>query len=64
MCTWSLIRHLFRDMDTVSALSSPLTSLSSLDDLDDPMEGNSSREPDDLQAAQVCAPHADAADTG
>ncbi|KAF6764967.1 hypothetical protein DFP72DRAFT_1029512 [Ephemerocybe angulata] len=42
-----------RDMDTVSALSSPLTSLSSLDDLDDPMDGNSLRENRDMQAAQL-----------
>lgn len=58
-----LTRLSFRDMDTVSALSSPLTSLSSLDDLDDPMDSSSSRERlGDMQAAQVRVPTATVVD--
>lgn len=48
------ILFLFRDMDTVSALSSPLTSLSSLDDPDESMDPSTPSDTrDDLQAAQL-----------
>ncbi|RXW24140.1 hypothetical protein EST38_g1704 [Candolleomyces aberdarensis] len=43
-----------RDMDTVSALSSPLTSLSSLDDPDESMDPSTPSDTrDDMQAAQI-----------